>query len=247
MAKGIGHDFMIKTRYRCLDMSDQMRGRPQPPLELEYGRQNDVIDLPRVEDFGIEGANLLSAIQNRRSIRSYSADALAMNELSFLLWATQGVKEVLAQTATLRTVPSAGARHAFETFLLVNNVATLRPGLYRFLATQHKLIAANLTANVADMVVEGCLGQAFVKQCAVTFIWVAVPYRMNWRYGERGYRYLHLDAGHVCQNLYLAAEAVHCGVCAIAAFEDDTMNRILGVDGEDQFVIYIATVGKKTT
>lgn len=245
MAKGIGHDFMMRTRYRYLDMSDQMKGIPQPPLELDHNQEHEIIDLPPVGDLGIAGIDLRTAIENRRSIRSYGTQPMALNELSFLLWATQGIKQIMAQTATLRTVPSAGARHAFETFFLVNNITSLQPGLYRFLAAEHKLTTTNLAADVADMIVEGCLGQAFVKECAVTFIWVAVPYRMNWRYGERGYRYLHLDAGHVCQNLYLAAEAVHCGVCAIAAFEDDIMNRILGVDGEEQFVIYIATVGKK--
>ena len=245
MSKGIGHDFMMRTRYRYLDMSDQMKGIPQPPLELECKRQNEAIDLTPVRSLGISGVDLKTAIENRRSVRSYTAQSMELDELSFLLWVTQGVKQTIGNTATLRTVPSAGARHAFETFLLINNVASLQPGLYRFLATQHKLIPANLTEDVADMIVEGCLGQAFVKEAAVTFVWVAVPYRMNWRYGERGYRYLHLDAGHVCQNLYLAAEAIQCGVCAIAAFEDDTMNRILGVDGEEHFVIYVAAVGKR--
>jgi SagB-type dehydrogenase family enzyme len=68
---------------------------------------------------------------------------------------------------------------------------------------------------------------------------------MTYRYGERGYRYLHLDAGHVCQNLYLAAEAIGCGACAIAAFEDDEVNRVLGLDGESRFAIYLGAVGKK--
>ena len=84
-----------------------------------------------------------------------------------------------------------------------------------------------------------------VAASAVTFIWVAVVHRMAWRYGQRGYRYLHLDAGHACQNLYLAAESVGCGVCAIAAFDDEDVSRVLGLDGEDQFAIYVATVGKK--
>lgn len=84
-----------------------------------------------------------------------------------------------------------------------------------------------------------------VKNSAVTFFWAAVTYRMGWRYGERGYRYLFLDAGHVCQNLYLAAEAVGCGVCAIAAFEDDTLNQLLGLDGVEQFAVYVATAGRK--
>ncbi len=68
---------------------------------------------------------------------------------------------------------------------------------------------------------------------------------MRWRYGERGYRYLHMDAGHVCQNLYLAAESIGCGVCAIAAYNDDLLNQTLGLDGEELFVIYVASVGKR--
>jgi SagB-type dehydrogenase family enzyme len=83
-----------------------------------------------------------------------------------------------------------------------------------------------------------------VNTSGVTFFWVAVSERMEWRYPVRGYRYLHLDAGHVCQNLYLAAEAISCGVCAIAAFDDEKVNEALNLDGENLFVIYVATVGK---
>jgi SagB-type dehydrogenase family enzyme len=100
-------------------------------------------------------------------------------------------------------------------------------------------------SDIADKVAEACPRQKFVKTSAVTFIWTAVAYRMKWRHGERGYRFLHLDAGHVCQNLYLSAEAIDCGVCAVGVFSDDDLNRLLDVDGENQFVIYIATVGKK--
>jgi SagB-type dehydrogenase family enzyme len=142
-------------------------------------------------------------------------------------------------------VPSAGARHAFETYLLINNVTSVPNGIYRFLAIGHKLVEINLQPSIADRVVEGCLGQDFILKSAVTFIWTADTYRMKWRYGDRGYRYLHLDAGHVCQNLYLGAGSLDCGVCAIAAFSDDYMNDLLELDGVEQFVIYIATVGKK--
>jgi SagB-type dehydrogenase family enzyme len=140
---------------------------------------------------------------------------------------------------------SAGARHALETYLLVNNVAELRPGLYRFLATAHRLAEVDTADGLADKMTAACWEQSQVRQSAVTFLWVAIPYRMTWRYGERGYRYLHLDAGHVCQNLYLAAEVIGAGVCAIAAFQDQALNSLLDLDGERQFVIYLATVGKK--
>ena len=157
------------------------------------------------------------------------------------------MKKVLDDLATLRNVPSAGARHAFETYLLVNRVQGLHPGLYRFLAVKHKLVEVSLDPSLADKITEACLEQRFVNTSAVTFIWIAIPYRMVWRYGERGYRYLYIDVGHVCQNLYLAAEAIDCGVCAIAAFNDEAVNDVLGIDGKQQFVIYVATIGKKQT
>jgi SagB-type dehydrogenase family enzyme len=148
--------------------------------------------------------------------------------------------------ATFRNVPSAGARHALECYLLVNRVEGLQPGLYRFLALEHALVAVDLGPGIADAVARACLDQQMVVRCAVTFIWVAVAERMTWRYGQRGYRYMHLDAGHVCQNLYLAAESIGGGVCAIAAFSDEDMSPLLGLDGEEQFVIYLATLGKRS-
>ena len=241
----IGKDFMEQTKYRYLAQSDQMKGLPQPLLELEYDKTKTVLDLPKPQEIEVSNISLREAIENRRSIRRYAQKPLTMDELSYLLWCTQGVKEVAQGHATFRNVPSAGARYAFETYILVNNVEDLQSGIYRFLAIEHKLLEVNTSSDVPDKAVEGCLGQRFVKTSAVTFIWTVVAYRMKWRYGERGYRYMHLDVGHVCQNLYLSAESIDCGVCAIAAFSDDDMNRLLNVDEENQFVIYIATVGKK--
>jgi SagB-type dehydrogenase family enzyme len=102
-----------------------------------------------------------------------------------------------------------------------------------------------MESDITERVTAGCLGQKSVESSAVTFIWVAIVDRMKWRYDVRGYRYLHLDAGHVCQNLYLASESIQCGVCALAAFDDDEINQVLGLDGKQQFVIYVAPVGKK--
>ena len=244
MTKNAGREFMRGTTYQHLAQSDQQKGLPQPPLELPYDAGRPLIDLPAPAEVVVPPCDLRAAIENRRSIRHYAEEALGLDELSFLLWCTQGVRHV-GPHATFRTVPSAGARHAFETYLLANNVSDLTPGLYRFLAMAHRLVAADLTPGIAEQITEAALDQQFVRASAVTFIWTAVVERMAWRYGERGYRYLHLDAGHVCQNLYLAAEAISCGVCAIAAFNDAAMNRVIGVDGDEQFVIYMATVGKR--
>lgn len=174
----------------------------------------------------------------------YAPASLALAEISYLLWCTQGVMKA-TRGATLRTVPSAGARHAFETYLLANRVEGLTPRLYHFLAGEHALQPRPGTEGIAPALARACLDQEMLETCAVAFVWVAVASRMTWRYGQRGYRYLHLDAGHVCQNLYLAAESLDCGACAIAAFDDDAVNGLLGVDGEEQFAIYLATVGRK--
>jgi SagB-type dehydrogenase family enzyme len=244
MTEGIGKEFMRKTQYEYLEPSNQSKGLPQPPIEVEYVSKEPLIDLPLPSDITIKTIALRDAIENRRSVRKYSNEPLSLMELSWLLWCTQGIKEIIPRPVTLRNVPSAGARHAFETFLLINNVEGIQPGLYRFLATKHKLAALNFEASLVDKLTEACLKQSHVKKSAVTFFWVAMVHRMKWRYGERGYRYLHLDAGHVCQNLYLAAENINCGACAIAAFEDTQLNKLLNVDGEEEFVIYLATVGK---
>jgi SagB-type dehydrogenase family enzyme len=113
------------------------------------------------------------------------------------------------------------------------------------LAIENKLAHLAADSQISQSITSACLDQSQVTNSAVTFLWVAVVERMFWRYVERGYRYLHLDAGHVCQNLALGAEQIGCGICPMAAFNDDQLNQVLGLDGKDQFVIYLATVGKK--
>jgi len=241
---GTGRDFMEKTKYRYLAAPDQQRNLPQPPLEIPAVPDKPIFGLPKPETIVIPPIDLRKAIEERYSIRAYEKEPLGLGELAFLLWCTQGVKKIAGTQATFRTVPSAGARHAFETYLLVNDVEGLEPGLYRYLALSHQLQQLDTDPALHIRIAEACLGQQFVMRAGVVFLWVAVPYRMTWRYGERGYRELHKDAGHVCQNLYLAASAVGCGVCAIAAYDDDVMHEILGIDGVGQFLIYLATVGK---
>ncbi|HXX55868.1 MAG TPA: SagB/ThcOx family dehydrogenase [Methanoregula sp.] len=239
-----GRDFMERTKYRYLSTPDQQKGLPQPPLELPADPAGPVIDLPGPETIRVLPVDLRKAIEERHSVRSYAKEPLGLDELAFLLWCTQGVKKVAGSSATFRTVPSAGARHALETYVLANDVEGLSPGLYRYLALSHRLQQLDTDPSLHIRIAEACLGQQFVMRCGAVFLWTAVPYRMTWRYSERGYRELHKDAGHACQNLYLAVQAVGCGTCAIAAYDDDAMHAILGIDGTDQFLIYLATVGK---
>ena len=110
---------------------------------------------------------------------------------------------------------------------------------------KHGLIRLEAPEDIAQRILGGCMGQQMVADSAVTFILSARPYRAVWRYQQRSYRYLYVDAGHWGQNIHLAAEAVGAGACMIGAFMDEMMNASLGLDGEEEFVIYVAPVGKK--
>ena len=242
--KGIGREFMEGTKYEHLGQSHQEQGLAPPPLQLAVPASAVLIELPRIEQIKVKAVDLREAIEARRSVREYASTPLTLEELAYLLWCTQGVQRVYEGFATMRTVPSAGARHALETYLLINGVEGLAPGLYRYVAMGHRLLAVEIGEELARKVASAALGQQFIAQSAVTFLWVADIYRMTWLYGERGYRYIHLDAGHVCQNLYLASAAIECGVCAMAAFDDNGLNRLLELDGDERFVVYLAAVGK---
>jgi len=246
MPETIGQEFMRRTgpRGRRQPTAEE-KHEQQPPLELPYPPGAKLIDLPNPEEVELPTMDVRTAMAQRISHRKYGPGPIRLEELSFLLWATQGVKRVTSRPVTLRIVPSAGARHAFETLLLVNRVEGLEPGLYRYAALEHALVKFEAAAEINELITHACLDQNQVRTSAVTFIWVAVVERMKYRYGERGYRYLHLDAGHVCQNLYLAAEVIGCGVCAIAAFHDDELNGVLGLDGKEQFVIYLGSLGRQ--
>lgn len=243
MEQDCGQEFRERTAYPTSFRPDQIKGVPRPPFELPpSGAQ---IPLPRPEEITVQPLDLRTAIEKRRSLRRFDdEEPLTLSELAYLLWCTQGVQEVVLDQYTLRTVPSAGAAHPLETYLLVNQVEGLTPGIYRYLALEHVLVLVNDHPEIALAVTEGCMEQQMVLRSAVTMLWTAVPYRTTWRYGPRGYRDIYIDAGHVCQNLYLVAASIGCGVCAIESFRDDYMNNLLGLDGRTQFLIYCAAVGK---
>ena len=241
---GIGREFMRLTRYAHAGPSDQAQGVAAPPVSRSLAPGGPRLDLPSPGDVALPTVDFQKLVAERTSLRKYVATPLSLAELSYLLWCTQGVKAV-SQVHTMRTVPSAGARHPFETVLLVNRVEGVEPGLYAYEALDHQLAPLQTGPDLGERLSAAACGQGFVKSSAATFVWVAIPYRTTWRYGERGYRYLHLDAGHVCQNLYLAAEAIGHGSCAVAAFDDDAMIALLGLNAEEALVIYLATVGKR--
>ena len=226
--------------------TDQNRGVPPPPVEKPFPPDATLVPLPGPEAFAaVCRIDLLTALRQRCSRREFAPDPIGLQELAFLLWATQGVRARHGQHTTMRTVPSAGARHSFETYLVVRSVAGLEPGLYRYLPVEHQLQLILRSAGLGAELAAACFGQRFIAGAAVSFVWTTLPYRTEWRYGLAAHRVIAIDAGHVCQNLYLACEAIGAGTCAIAAYDQEALDALLGVDGKDEFAIYLAPVGRK--
>jgi SagB-type dehydrogenase family enzyme len=225
--------------------TDQAKRIMPPSIEKPFNKNSPKINLvPAGKWKNISPVELTSAINNRRSHRAFKPDPLNLEELSYLLWATQGIQRVVDKGTAYRTVPSAGCRHTFETYLCLLNVSGLKRGMYRYLPIEHQLVCEYEEKNLADNLIEAALGQPFFGKTAVTFIWTTIPYRMEWRYDIAAHKVIAIDAGHVCQNLYLACEAIKAGTCAVAAYNQTLMDQLLRIDGKDEFTIYMAPVGK---
>jgi SagB-type dehydrogenase family enzyme len=240
--------YFLKDSVRLtIDFSqtDQNRGVPPPPIEKPFppdGKRIDLVAKGKWQHIG--SVDVMSAIQNRRSHRLFRTEPLTLEELSFLLWATQGIRRTAGAGRAFRTVPSAGCRHALETYLCVLNVAGLEVGIYRYLPVEHQLLFEFSEEQLADKLVAATLDQSFIGRAPVTFIWTTIPYRMEWRYDIAAHKVIALGAGHVCQNLYLACAAIGAGTCAVAAYHQELMDQLLKVGGKDEFTIYLAPVGK---
>jgi SagB-type dehydrogenase family enzyme len=199
------------------------------------------ITLPR--NWNLAEERIVPLLQNRRSLRKYSAQPISLEHLAFMLWASQGITGQ-AEKYLFRATPSAGALYPVETYLSVHSVQDLAAGLYHFDAP-HFTLDRLTEHDISETVAQACLDQNFMKQAAVVFLWTGVFRRNMWKYGDRGMRYILLDAGHICQNVMTAAEAAGCGGCPIAAFYDDELNHLLQIDGEEESILYAASVGLK--
>ena len=227
------------------ETTDQNRGIPMPPIEKPCLPDARRFPLPPPEAAKVLGyMPVYEAIAHRRSRRKFSKSPLSVEELAYLLWAAQGVSQY-KEHATLRTVPSAGNRHALETYIAVLNVKGLEQGIYRYLPSTHELVMESAPAQLSEKLTDATMHQPFAGRAAATFIWTAIPYRMEWRYAEAAHKVIALDAGHACQNLYLACESIRAGTCAIAAYHQQAVDDLLQVDGEEEFAVYLAPVGKQ--
>lgn len=241
----IGAAGMLHSRWDELESfeSDQDRGMPAPPAQPEPPEGAEIVGLPPV-DPDLAGPALGRILADRRSRRSYSAGDLSPDELSFLLWAAQGLVKKLPNGASLRTSPSGGARHPLDTYVAVSRVSGMEPGLYVYLPNGHSLWRKAAHPGM-DRLLEACNGQAFAASAPVLLIWAAVPSRSSWRYGPAAPKLVLLDAGHACENLCLACEHLGLGTCAIGAYSQEEADRILGLDGQREMTVYMAPVGRR--
>ena len=240
----MNRDFM-KSYFGKPIETDQQKDIPQPPLQKSYDESMEIIDLPKVDKSIITKNDIFQCILDRKSYRNYLDEEVTLEELSYLLMTTQGIKEIRGNNYVgLRPVPSAGGRHPYETYLGVVNVKGLKVGIYRYLPLEHKLLFIREEEDLDKKIVEGVNTQKFAGNAAVTFIWACIPYRTEWRYGERTYKIALLDAGHIGQSLYLACETIGLGTCAIASYNQKLIDDLIGVDGDNEFAVYICPVGK---
>jgi SagB-type dehydrogenase family enzyme len=238
---GIGARFQEETKYTPESIGGHnLDWDHMPPPYKNYEGTIETIQLP--SPAVAEPANIWEVIVNRRSKRDYAAEpALPLPLLSSLLVATQGITRQ-EDGFGFRAAPSAGGLYPIETYMLARSIEGLEKGFYHFRPHMFDLEFIR-PGDFSWALSEAALGQTMVADAQVIFAWSAVVARSKWKYLQRAYRYVYLDAGHIAQNLYLAGTAAGLGVCAVGAFFDDWVNGLIGLDGREETVIYLATVG----
>ncbi len=210
----------------------------QPPPYKDYAWAKR-LPLPAVTP--PSGMSLVEAVTRRRSLRDYAARPFTLSELSWLLHCASGLT---ASAAGLRAAPSAGALYPIETYVVAHRVEGLSPGLYHYAPAEH-VVEQLQSGDLRAEVVQAGLGQEFLAQASAVFVLTAIFQRLRWRYRQRTYRYALLEAGHIGQNIYLAAEAAGMGACAVGAYSDTEINRLIGIDGEHEATLYLLAVGPR--
>ena len=237
----IGERFQDETKYTPEILNGYMldwKAIPEPFKEYK----NSIARISLPEPKTPNEANLWKLLLKRRTRREYAANqALKLNDLAALLWAAQGLTAQFGDTF-FRTAPSAGGLYPIETYVSVRVVDGLEPGIYHFRPGDFDLEYLK-KGDFSEKLTEAALQQTVIQSAQATVIWSSLIARGRWKYRQRSYRYVYLDAGHIGQNIYLAGEALGLGVCAVGAFYDDDVNRILDLDGVEETVIYMAAVG----
>lgn len=195
-----------------------------------------LVQLPQADTLGERSVE--QALQQRRSVRRFAARALTLAEAGQLLWAAQGITDPQG----LRTAPSAGALYPLEVFLVAGNVDDLPAGVYRYQPGRHALERL-IEADIRPALTRAALGQSWVRKAAAVVVFAALYRRTTAKYGERGIRYAHIEAGHAAQNLFLQAVSLELNSVVVGAFDDDAVRRTLGLP-EDHVPLILMPVGR---
>ena len=239
MKETIGDHFQKETKY----IRGKLSGRPllwhtKPKTYKHYPEAQQVqLETPAI----IGGTPLWTTIAERRSVRNFKDKPLSKQDLSQLLWATQGITK-REMDFEFRVCPSAGALYPVETYLVLNNVESIDPGIYHYNIPDNSLEQLQ-KGDFRLKIAQAALDQDMAYSANTVFVWTALFGRAKWKYEQRAYRYVYLDAGHIAQNLALAAVGLKLGTCQIAALYDEEVNALLDIDGEDESVLYMSVVG----
>ena len=240
MKDNYGDDFQQKSKYHRDKLKGNSLDWESKPEVYKVYKDARIIPLPGVEE-DLKSRDLFTIIRKRYSVRSYSKTLLSLQNLSYLLWCSTGLRSE-EQGYEFRTAPSAGALYPIETYLIVNNVESLNPGIYHYAIRKHQLEVLNEGRFGKDTAI-AALGQRMAMDAPVVFVWTAIFQRSKWKYDQRAYRYIYLDAGHIAENLALAAVDLELGSCQIGALYDDEINNLLGIDGTEESVVYMSVAG----
>ena len=239
--EGIGDLYHQETKYRREAMArGGLNWAHQPSPYKEFPNRLKHLQIQPL-DYQ-DGRPIWEVIAQRRSIREFSRQPITFSELSQLIWATQGVTSE-ASGFEFRATPSAGALYPIETYIVVNRVKEISPGIYHYNVKEAKLSLLKEGDFGSDLCQAG-LDQEMLEEAACVFIWTAIVERSKWKYRERAYRYIYMDAGHIGQNLYLAATALNLGCCTVGAFFDEEVDRLIEVDGKEEISVYLGAVGR---
>lgn len=235
----IGHRYLRETRYTRVNLGEPRAAFPRAETYKDYPAAAQKVKLD--PQAGHAPADLWECLRLRRSHRRYADRPLTLDELTALVWSTQGIT-LAGRHYLFRTAPSAGALYPVETYLSVQGVDGVDTGIWHLNVQKFELelLAAG---DYRRPLVEAGLAQNFLAAASVVFLWTGILNRAMWKYRERAIRYLFLDAGHICQNLMLAATALGLGCCPVGAFFDDEVERLVGVNGHQEVALYLASVG----
>lgn len=236
---GIGDKFQQETKYEPSRIPrHKLLWDAKPALYKEYPEAQK-IELPSFDPN--QPMSLDRTLKQRKSIRDFQQQPISKDQLSYLLWASTGIQRI-EDGYEFRTTPSAGALYPIETYVVVNDVRKLEAGVYHYFVRTHQLEQLK-QGELRQEIATAALGQEMCARAAAVFVWSAIFERCKWKYGQRAYRYIYLDAGHIAENLALAAVSLNLGSCEIGALYDNQVNAILGIDGTEESVLCMAAVG----